>query len=88
MLFEVLGLTYHIPITIEWPTYRVLLRTPWYSSRDATQGRVCGFDLCRFSLELGAHSSGHHRDRSAVAVERRIDDELVIVDDRLDARMG
>jgi hypothetical protein len=33
MFFEVSGLTYHSPITIESLTYRVLRGTFWYSCR-------------------------------------------------------
>ena len=35
MFFEVLSLTYHIPITIESLTYRVLRGTSWYWSQSA-----------------------------------------------------
>jgi hypothetical protein len=45
MFFEVLNLTYHIPITIEVATYRVLLGTPQYSSRDAAKPRLYGFKV-------------------------------------------
>jgi len=42
MFFEVSSLTYHSPITIELLTYRVLLGTPWYSSRGMSLAFVDG----------------------------------------------